>query len=126
MKKDGTDGKVRVDHEYTLHGSNKKAQVSSLRKIDKEIKEEPTGTANILFLCDICKDVFADLRQLKVGCLIYVMRKPVYAICEQQRHRSDCASTQSDQHHCVLCLDIIIPLIAIAEISRLQHVPLAE
>ena len=30
--------------------------------------------------------------------LSYVMRKPVSAICEQQRHRSACASSQSDQH----------------------------
>ena len=29
-----------------------------------------------------------------------VMRKPVYAICEQQRRRSTCASAQSDQHLC--------------------------
>ena len=28
------------------------------------------------------------------------MRKPVYAICKQQRRRSACASTQSDQHLC--------------------------
>ena len=28
------------------------------------------------------------------------MRKPVYAICEQQRHRSACASAQSDQRFC--------------------------
>ena len=28
------------------------------------------------------------------------MRKPVYAICEQQRRRSACASTQSDQRLC--------------------------
>ena len=28
------------------------------------------------------------------------MRKPVYAICEQQRRRSACASVQSDQHLC--------------------------
>ena len=28
------------------------------------------------------------------------MRKPVYAICEQQRHRSACASAQSDQSLC--------------------------
>ena len=27
----------------------------------------------------------------------HVMRKPVFAICEQQRHRSPCASAQSDQ-----------------------------
>ena len=31
---------------------------------------------------------------------LYVMRKPVYVICEQQRRRSACASTQSDQHLC--------------------------
>ena len=29
-----------------------------------------------------------------------VMRTPVYAICEQQRRRSACASAQSDQHLC--------------------------
>ena len=28
------------------------------------------------------------------------MRKPVYAICEQQRCRSACAFAQSDQHLC--------------------------
>ena len=28
------------------------------------------------------------------------MRKPVYAICEQKRHRSVCASEQPDQHLC--------------------------
>ena len=27
----------------------------------------------------------------------HIVRKPVYAICEQQRHRSACASAQSDQ-----------------------------
>ena len=30
----------------------------------------------------------------------HVMRKPDYAIGEQQRHRSACAFAQSDQHHC--------------------------
>ena len=32
--------------------------------------------------------------------LSHVMRKPVFAICEQQRRRSACASAQSDQHLC--------------------------
>ena len=32
--------------------------------------------------------------------LSHVMRKPVLAICEQQRCRSACASVQSDQHLC--------------------------
>ena len=30
--------------------------------------------------------------------LSHIMRKPVYAICEQQRCRSACASARSDQH----------------------------
>ena len=30
----------------------------------------------------------------------HIMRKPVYATCEQQRCRSACASVQSDQHLC--------------------------
>ena len=35
--------------------------------------------------------------------LSYVMRKPVLAICEQQRRRSACASAQSDQRlYCLL------------------------
>ena len=30
----------------------------------------------------------------------HVMRKLIYAICEQQRRSSACASAQSDQHLC--------------------------
>ena len=37
---------------------------------------------------------------LKQYHLSHVMRKPVIAICEQQRRRSACASAQSDQHLC--------------------------
>ena len=47
----------------------------------------------------------------------HIMRKPVYAICEQHRRRSACASVQSDQRLCLSCLDSIIPLLAIADIS---------
>ena len=35
------------------------------------------------------------------------MRKPVYAICEQQRCRSVCASAQFDQHLVVRCLVVL-------------------
>ena len=56
----------------------------------------------------------------------HVMRKPVYAICEQQRCRSACASAQSDQHLVVRCLDSIIPLVSISEISSLYLAAVAE
>ena len=56
----------------------------------------------------------------------HVMRKPVYVMCEQQRRRSACASAQSDQRFVVRCLDSLIPLLAIAEISRLQLASAAE
>ena len=47
------------------------------------------------------------------------MRKPVYAICEQQRRRSACVSAQSDQRLCFRFLDSIIPLVSISETSSL-------
>ena len=52
------------------------------------------------------------------------MRKPVYAICEQQRLRSDCASTQSDQQFCGSLLCSIIP--AKSKVSSLSLVSVAE
>ena len=42
-----------------------------------------------------------------------------YVIGEQQRRRSDCASAQSDQQLFVRCLNSIISLDSIDEISRL-------
>ena len=56
----------------------------------------------------------------------HVMRKPVYAKCKQQRRRSACASTQSDQRLVVRCLEGIIPLTSIYEISSLYLVSAAE
>ena len=47
------------------------------------------------------------------------MKKPVFAICEQQRRRSACASSQCDQHLC-FSLDSIIPLVSIHKISSLH------
>ena len=46
------------------------------------------------------------------------MRKPVFAICEQQRHRSACAEVQYDQHLCYSLLSVI-PLVSISKISNL-------
>ena len=50
---------------------------------------------------------------------ICIMSKPVYANCEQQRRRSACASAEFDQHLYFHCLDRIIPLVSISEISSL-------
>ena len=42
------------------------------------------------------------------------MRKPILALCEQQRRRSACTST-----FVVRCLDGIIPLVSVSKISSL-------
>ena len=41
----------------------------------------------------------------------HIMRKPVFAICEQQRRRSICTSIQSDQRLCYSLLSIL-PLVS--------------
>ena len=43
-------------------------------------------------------------------CMSLVMRKPVFALCQQRRRRSACASVQSDQRLCYLLLDSTISL----------------
>ena len=48
------------------------------------------------------------------------MRKPAFAICKQQKCRSACASVQFDHHLYFHCLDSIISLVSISEISSLQ------
>ena len=67
-----------------------------------------------------------DLRRMKCIPMSPFMRKPVYAICEQQRHRSACISAQSDQCLCCLLPDRIIPLLAISKNSRLWLASEAE
>ena len=49
----------------------------------------------------------------------HIMRKNVLALCEQRRCRSACASAQSDQRLCFHCLDSVILLVSISEISSL-------
>ena len=48
-----------------------------------------------------------------------------YVICEQQRHRSACASAQSEQRLSFRCLDSMIYFDSKAEISRLYLVSVA-
>ena len=58
--------------------------------------------------------VFFFIGNMQVNDMNHIMRKPVYAICEQQRRRSRSLISASVVH----CLDSIKPLIAIAKISR--------
>ena len=58
--------------------------------------------------------------------LSHVMRKPVNAVCEHQRRSSAWASAQSDQRICFPCLDSIIHLVSISEISSLYVAYVAE
>ena len=51
--------------------------------------------------------------------------KMCHFICKQQRRRSASASTQSDQRLCSRCLDSIISLDSIAEISRTYQASVA-
>ena len=55
----------------------------------------------------------------------HIMTKPAFAICKQQRHRSACTSAQSISAFVVRCLDRIIPLVSISEISSLYLAHLA-
>ena len=49
--------------------------------------------------------------------------KMSYVICEQQRHRSACASAQSDQH---LCVNSVMSLVSVTKISSLMLASVAE
>ena len=66
------------------------------------------------------------LKGQKSAYMSHVMRKPAFTICEQQCRRSACASAQSDQLLCFPCLDSIIPLFSISEISSLYLASVAE
>ena len=48
------------------------------------------------------------------------MRKPVYAICNQQRHRSACIFLQYYQHLFICCLDSKVPIAAISKFQDWQ------
>ena len=56
--------------------------------------------------------------------LSHVIRKPVHAVCEQQRHRSACASAQYDQHllYTLLRYPCIKPIVSTSKISSLKLV----
>ena len=54
------------------------------------------------------------------------MRKPAYAIYEQQRLRSDCASSQSDQQFYCSLFCSIIAIVAKRKVPSLSLVSIAE
>ena len=54
------------------------------------------------------------------------MTKPAFAICEQQRRRLVCASTQSDQRSCCSLPRLYNTFVSIYKISRLYLISVAE
>ena len=56
--------------------------------------ETSLGAQVILLVLSCCCSILCCLH------LSHVMRKPVFAICKQQRRRTAWASAQSDQHRC--------------------------
>ena len=53
------------------------------------------GRSASLLFAQAIKRLCCDMRHMS-----HITRKPVYAICQQQRSRSACAFAQSDQHLC--------------------------
>ena len=56
----------------------------------------------------------------------HLTRKPVFAICQQQKRRSACAFVQSDQPFVVRCYDSIIPILIILAISTISRLLASE
>ena len=57
--------------------------------------------ASLLFIAQrIVLNAMTSFKCYKVNHTSHVMRKPVFAICEQQKRRSACVSAQSDQRLC--------------------------
>ena len=88
--------------------------------------KKKSNSGNLVFIYLFRQDLTTLQKNVAKDYLSHVMRKPVYAICEQQRRRSACASAQSDQRFVVRYLDSILSLLATAEISRLWLASVAE
>ena len=62
--------------------------------------DDLTVHANTQEEAQVLTDVAGDFSGKQFYEMSHLMRKPVLAICEQQRRRSAWASAQSDQHLC--------------------------
>ena len=78
---------VKICHDGMLEDTNSLDAARGVKCLQKD-------SANVNAMKQTC-DCYSCM--ILLSC---VMRKPFYAICEQQRCRSACASTQSDQHFC--------------------------
>ena len=58
----------------------------------EKAKVRPSPTHNL-----VCLNSYQVLEGIKLS---HIMRKPVFAICKQQKHRSACVSARSDQRLC--------------------------
>ena len=103
-------GGERFDHGCSIHTPNSFEEKSRCSPIRETIDPHPQYLNTPLRAkrkLDMDEDPYLiSVKRTKTGDykglfhFSHVMRKPVYAICEQQRRRSACASAQSDQHIC--------------------------
>ena len=79
------------------------------------------GGSLVFLVSGICIPIWTlfSIVSTELKCMSHVMRKPVYAMCEQQKRRSACASMQSDQRLVVRCLDSILPLVSVSRLASL-------
>ena len=93
--------------------------------------EERAGIyASRAFVSGLFSIVITSLGEERAGLYAFIWVRSCenvsYAKCEQQRCRSACASAQSDQHQCCSLLDSMICILALANVSRLLLVSIAE
>ena len=101
--------------QYTVYaqdlGTPQRTSQNILVTIRIQRNNFPPVFINEVYTADITNNFFSGSNIIQVTAtdqdqivsflfMIHVMRKPVYAICEQQRSRSACASAESDQRLC--------------------------
>ena len=88
---------VKICHDGVLEDTNSLDAAHMLKLHNSNFRKIIT-----IFFLGICIVWIFTIRVSPdtVALMSHVIRKPIYAICEQHRSRSACTSVQSDQHLC--------------------------
>ena len=106
---------ISVISKYWLLHRSALTELNFFNSLQTHLEKQKMSTKPFLFWFT-CTGTSLNFVAVNMSLL---MRKPVYAICKKQSCRSACASWPSLIRAFVIrCLDTILPLLAIAEISR--------